>query len=158
MGAPRNDGSEFFTALVAPLRFRAEKLSGTLRGMNRPLYRPTPRQAIGLAVVALAALCYGFVMRYGVIQNSAIGIACETGGGGLVCASRRVAIALFQPQVFGIVALGAAVLNWLRPSLVPFAVTLLAAGCGIVLYNVALSSLAVAVLILSLARPASAGG
>jgi hypothetical protein len=37
-------------------------------------------------------------------------------------------------------------------------VTLLAAGCGIVLYNVALSSLAVAVLILSLARPASAGG
>ena len=45
--------------------------------MNRPLYRPTPRQAIGLAVMALAALAYGFVMRYGVIQNSAIGIACE---------------------------------------------------------------------------------
>jgi hypothetical protein len=126
--------------------------------MNRPLYRPTPRQAIGLAVVAFAALSYGFVMRYGVIQNSAIGIACETGSGGFVCASRRAAIALFQPQVFGIVALGAAVLNLLRPSLIPFAVTLLAAGAGIVLYNVALSSLAVAVLILSLARPASAGG
>ena len=126
--------------------------------MNRPLYRPTPRQAMGLAFVAIAALAYGFVMRYGVIQNSAIGIACETGGGGFVCASRRVAIALFQPQVFGIVALGTAVLNWLRPSLIPFALTLLAAGCGIVLYNVALSSLAVAVLILSLARPASVGG
>jgi hypothetical protein len=126
--------------------------------MNRPLYRPTRRQAVGLAFIAFAALSYGFVMRYGVIQNSAIGIACETGSGGLVCASRRVAIALFQPQVFGIVALGTAVLNWLRPSLIPFAVTLLAAGAGIVLYNVALSSLAVAVLILSLARPASVGG
>jgi hypothetical protein len=126
--------------------------------MNRPLYRPSPRQAIGLALVALAALGYGFAMRYGVIQNSATGIACETASGGFVCANRRVAIALFQPQVFGIVALGTAVLNWLRPSFIPFAVALLAAGCGIVLYNVALSSLAVAVLILSLARPASAGG
>jgi hypothetical protein len=126
--------------------------------MDRPLYRPTPRQAAGLAAVALAALSYGFGMRYGVIQNSAIGIACETGAGGFVCASRRVAIALFQPQVFGIVALSTAVLNWLRPSFIPFAVTLLAAGAGIVLYNVALSSLAVAVLILSLARPASIGG
>jgi hypothetical protein len=124
--------------------------------MNRPLYRPTLRQAIGLAAVAIAALGYGFAMRYGVIQNSALGIACETGGGGFLCTSRRVAIALFQPQAFGIVALGAAALNLLRPSFIPFAITLLAAGAGIVLYNTALSSLAVAILILSLARPVSA--
>jgi hypothetical protein len=125
--------------------------------MDRPLYRPTPRQTIGLAIIALAALAYGFVMRYGVIQNSAIGIACETGGTSLLCMSRRAAIALFQPQVFGIVALCAAALNFCRPSFIPFAVALLAAGAGIVLYNTALSSLAVAVLIFSLARPASAG-
>ena len=119
--------------------------------MNRPLYRPTLRQAAGLAVIAIAALAYGFAMRYGVIQNSASGTSW-------LCASRRAAIALFQPQVFGIVALGAAVLNLMRPSFIPFAITLVAAGAGIVLYNTALSSLAVAVLIFSLARPASAGG
>lgn len=126
--------------------------------MNRPPYRPTPRQAAGLAVIAIAALAYGFAMRYGVIQNSAIGIACENSGTSWLCASRRTAIALFQPQAFGIVALGAAVLNLIRPSFIPFAVTLLAAGAGIVLYNTALSSLAVAVLIFSLARPAAAEG
>ena len=40
-----------------------------------------------------------------------------------------------------------------RPSFVLCAVALVAGGFGIVLYNVALSALAVALLILSLARP-----
>ena len=124
-------------------------------GMDRPLYCPTPSQAIGLAAIAAVALGYGFAMRYGVIQNSAIGIACETSST-LLCASRRASIALFQPQVFGIVAIGAALLNLLRPSFVPIAISLLAAGCGIVLYNTALSGLAVGLLILSLARSGSA--
>jgi hypothetical protein len=123
------------------------------RTMDRPLYRPTLRQAIGLAAIALVALSYGLFMRYWVIENSAIGVACETGMNWL-CASRRTAIALFQPQVFGIVALGAALLNLLRPSFIPIAIALLAAGAGIVLYNAALSSFAGALLILSLARPA----
>jgi hypothetical protein len=122
--------------------------------MNRPLYRPTLRQAIGLVIIALIALIYGFVMRYRVIENSAIGVACETGGATWLCASRRTAIALFQPQVFGIVALGAALLNLLRPSFIPIAIALLMGGAGIVLYNAALSSFAVALLTLSLARPA----
>jgi len=121
--------------------------------MNRPLYRPTPRQAACLVALALAALCYGFYLRYVVIENSAIGIACDGGGGTWLCANRRTAIALFTPQVFGIVALGAAVLNLLRPSVVFWAIALLAGGAGIVLYNTALSALAVGLLILSLARP-----
>jgi hypothetical protein len=41
----------------------------------------------------------------------------------------------------------------MRPSLVLFVIALAAAGFGIVLYNVALSSVAVALLILSFARP-----
>ena len=45
-------------------------------------------------------------------------------------------------------------LNLLRPSLVLFAVALALACLGIVLYNVGLSALAVALLILSLARRA----
>jgi hypothetical protein len=61
---------------------------------------------------------------------------------------------LFTPSSFGWTALGAALLNFLRPSLVLCAVTLLSGGIGIVLYNVALSALAIAILLLSLARPA----
>jgi hypothetical protein len=121
--------------------------------MSRSIYHPTLRQALCLAVIAVGALCYGFIMRYAVIEQSAVGIACEGGGANWLCATRRTAIALFTPQVFGIVALGAALLNLLRPSVVLWALALLAGGAGIVLYNTALSALAVALLILSLARP-----
>lgn len=121
------------------------------------LYRPTPRQAIGLAAIAAIALTYGFVMRYALVQNSTIGIACETATTWL-CLSRRVSIALFQPQVFGIVAAAAALLNLLRPTFILIALALLAGGAGIVLYNTALSGLAVGLLILSLARSAPAAG
>jgi hypothetical protein len=121
--------------------------------MTRPLRRPSPRQTAILAAIAVLGLGYGFYLRYGLIEQSAIGIACESDGTSWLCATRRTAIALFTPQVFGITALGAALLNLLRPSVVFWAVALLAAGAGIVLYNVALSALAVALLILSLARP-----
>ena len=58
----------------------------------------------------------------------------------------------------GIAALAAALFNLCRPSLAPFAIALIAGGAGIVLYNTLLSALAVAALILSLARPAPAQG
>jgi len=108
---------------------------------------------IVLALLAAAALLYGFVLRYLVIEQPTIGIACGDSAATWLCATRRTTIALFTPQVFGYVALGAALLNLLRPSVVLWAVALLAAGAGIVLYNVALSALAIALLILSLARP-----
>ena len=130
--------------------------SDTTTVFSRKLYRPTVRQAVGLAAVTAAALAFGFLMRYGAIENSAIGIACESGKTGWLCASRRTAIALFNPQVFGLIALGAALLHLLRPSFIPFAIALLAGGIGIVLYNTALSSLAAAILILSFARPVPA--
>ena len=121
--------------------------------MSRPLFRPTPRQAACLAAIASAGLGYGFYVRYGLIEPAAVGIACEAGGANWLCATRRTAIALFTPQVFGIVALGAAMLNLIRPSVMFWALALLAGGAGIVLYNTALSALAVGLLILSLARP-----
>jgi hypothetical protein len=122
--------------------------------MDRPLFHPTLRQAAWLAVIGLAALGCGFALRYHVIEQSAVGIACEGGLNTWLCASRRTAIALFTPQAFGIAALVAALLNLLRPSAVLCAIALAAGGIGIVLYNVALSALAAALLILSLARPA----
>jgi hypothetical protein len=121
--------------------------------MSRPLFRPTRHQAACLAVLALAALTYGFFTRYRVIEQSAVGIACEGNGANWLCANRHAVIALFTPQVLGIVALGAALLNLLRPSVVFWALALIAGGAGIVLYNTALSALAIALLILSLARP-----
>ena len=121
--------------------------------MRRPLFRPTFWQALCLAAIATAALAYGFVTRYLVIEDSTIGIACGATATDWVCASRRTAIALFTPEAFGFTALGAALLNLLRPSVVFWAITLAAGGAGIVLYNAALSALAMGLLILSLARP-----
>jgi hypothetical protein len=121
--------------------------------MSRPLHRPTLRQTACLAAIALVSLSIGFYLRYEAIEQSSIAIACEGAGASWLCASRRTAIALFTPEAFGWTALGAAMLNFLRPSVVLWAIALASAGAGIVLYNVALSALAVALLILSLARP-----
>jgi hypothetical protein len=122
--------------------------------MSRPLFLPSFRQAALVAAVTAAALGYAAYLRYGVIEQSAIGIAC--GGNGLtwLCRSRSAAILLFNQSAFGGVAIGAAMLNLVRPSIVLCLVAMLAAGFGIVLYNVGLSALAVALLVLSLARAA----
>src|SRR5262245_46922303 len=117
--------------------------------MDHALYRPTLRQTIGLAAIATLALTYGFVMRYAVIQNSVIGIGCETAST-LLCAGRYATIVLFQQQLFGAVALAAALFNLCRPRFVLAAIALIAAGAGIVLYNALLAALAIAILILSL--------
>lgn len=121
--------------------------------MNRPLFLPSLRQAVWLGAIAAAALGCALYLRHQVIEQSTVGIACETART-WICSSRRAAIALFMPSVFGWAAIGAALLNLVRPSFVLCAIAVLAGGFGIVLYNVALSSLAVALLILSLARPA----
>jgi len=54
------------------------------------------------------------------------------------------------------VALAAAVLNLIRPSLFLMTIAIAAAGFGLVLHNTDLSGLAAALLIVSLARPAPA--
>jgi hypothetical protein len=122
--------------------------------MGRPLFLPTLRQSAWLAAIALVSVGYALYLRHLVIEQSTVGIACETGATSWLCTSRRTAILLFTPSVFGAVAIGAAMLNLVRPSVLLCAVALIGAGFGVVLYNVALSSLAVALLILSLARRA----
>jgi hypothetical protein len=124
--------------------------------MSRPLFAPTLRQTIVLAMIGLAALAGGFYLRHQVIEQAAVGIACGDGSTSWICAIRHATIALFTPSAFGFTALVAALLNLVRPGLVLCALTLLAGGLGIVLYNVALSALALALLVLSLARPAAA--
>lgn len=118
------------------------------------LFLPSARAANYLLIVGFCSLGYALYMRYLAIEQSSVGLACGAGLETWLCWSRRIAIALFTHSVFGIAAVVIALVNLLRPSLLLFALALAAACFGIVLYNVALSSLAAGLLVLSLARRA----
>lgn len=122
--------------------------------MSRPLFLPTSRQSFVLALLGLASLGHALVVRYFAIEQTSVALACQAGAETWLCASSRLLLALHIPPTLGIAALAAALLNLLRPSAVLCAVALVAAGHGLVIYNTTLSALAVALLVLSLARPA----
>jgi hypothetical protein len=124
--------------------------------MHRPLFLPTARQTNWLLIVGFLAVGEALYLRYMAIENNVVALACQAGLRTWLCDTFRLTIVLFDHQVFGAVALAAALLNLLRPSLVLFALSLAAAGFGLVLHNVDLSALAAGLLILSLARPAPA--
>lgn len=117
------------------------------------LFLPTARQTNWLLTIGFLSLGYAMYLRYLAIEQSALGLACDAGLPTWLCAARRVVTVLFNNSVFGLAAVVAAALNFIRPSIFLFAVALVAASFGIVLYNVVLASLAVALMILSLARP-----
>ena len=125
---------------------------------RRPLFLPTARQTNWLLVIAFLSLGEAMYLRYLAIETSTVSLACQAGLDTWLCGTFRLTIWLFNYEVFGAVALAAALLNLLRPSLVLVAVALAAAAFGIVLHNADLSALAAGVLILSLARPAPAPG
>ncbi len=122
--------------------------------MARKLYRPSNAQICWLMAVAALAVGGALYVRYRIIEASAVGLACDAGWQSWRCGVRRAATAMFNNSAFGIVALIAAVLNLMRPSVVLLTLGLLAGGAGLVLYNGGLAALALALLILSLARPA----
>jgi hypothetical protein len=126
--------------------------------MHRPLFQPTARQLNWLLAVGFLSLGEALYLRYLAIENSTVSLACQAGLDTWLCSTFRLTIVLFTYQVFGSIALAAALLNLLRPSLVLVALALAAAAFGIVLHNADLSALAAGVLILSLARPAPAPG
>ena len=112
------------------------------------------RSTFFIAAAGMLAVGYALYLRYRVIEPSSVGLACQAGLNTWLCFARKAAIALFTNSVFGWTALAASVLNFIRPSPIIFGLGLIAAGFGIVLYNVGLSALAAGLLILSLARPA----
>jgi hypothetical protein len=124
--------------------------------MRRQLFLPTARQTNWLLVIGFLALGEALYLRFMAIENKDVALACHGGLNTWLCSSYRLTIVLFEHQIFGAVALTAAALNLLRPSLVLFGLALAAAGFGIVLHDTDLSGLAAGVLILSLARPAPA--
>jgi hypothetical protein len=120
------------------------------------LFRPSRHQWASIIPVELLALGGAFYMRYGVIQDTPTGLACDAGLATLLCQTRRTTIAIYQDGGFGALALAAAGVNLWRPRLPLLLLGMIAAAFGIVLYNVVLSGLAAALLILSLARAADA--
>jgi hypothetical protein len=118
------------------------------------LFLPSARATNWLLIVGFCSIGYALYMRYLAVEQSTVGLACQAGLNTWLCFTRQVTIALFTYSVFGWFALIVATLNLLRPTLVLFAVALAAACCGVVLYNVGLSSLAAGLLVLSLARRA----
>jgi len=122
----------------------------------RPLFLPTARQSNWLLIIAFLSVGEAMYLRYMAIENLNVELACQAGLKTWLCSAFHVSIALYNHYAFGGVALAAALLNLIRPSVVLVAVALAAGGFGIVLHNSELSALAAALLILSLARPAPA--
>ncbi len=122
----------------------------------RPLFLPTARQTSWLLIVAFLSVGEALYIRYMAIENLNVELACQSGLNTWLCSTFRLSIVLFNHQAFGALALIAALLNLIRPSIVLTSLALAAAGFGVVLHNADLSGLAAGVLILSLARPAPA--
>jgi hypothetical protein len=119
-------------------------------------FRPSPSQINWLIAVGFLSVGYALYLRYMIIENVQVGLGCDSGLQTWTCLSRKVGLALDERGVLGWVALGAALLNLIRPGVVLFAVALAATALGLVLHNAGLAGLAAGLLVLSLARPASA--
>jgi hypothetical protein len=119
-------------------------------------FRLTPYQVQWLLIVGFVTIGYALYLRYLAIEFSTVALACDAGLQTMICKTRLLATSLFRNSVFGIVALIIATLHVIRPSIVLLTGGLIAAGLGIVLYNVGLSGVAIGLLILGFARPAPA--
>ena len=124
--------------------------------MPYQLFLPSARQTNWLLIVGFVSLGEALYVRYLAIEYAQVSLACQGGLNTWLCATFRLTIALYNHSVFGWVALAAAALNLLRPSIALVTVALAATAFGLVLHNANLAGLAAAMLILSLARPAPA--
>jgi hypothetical protein len=124
--------------------------------MKKTPFRLTPYQVQWLLIVGFVTVGYAIYVRYLAIEFSQTSLACDAGLQTMLCKSRSLATYLFRHSVFGAVALVIAILHVIRPSIVLLTGGLIAAGLGVVLYNVGLSGIAIGLLILGFARPAPA--
>jgi hypothetical protein len=124
--------------------------------MKKSPFRLSPYQVQFLLVVGFVTVGYALYLRYLAVELSTVALACDAGLQTMLCKSRTLATYLFKNSLSGIVALIIATLHVIRPSIVLLTGGLIAAGFGIVLYNIALSGIAIGLLILGFARPAPA--
>ncbi len=124
--------------------------------MKKNPFRLTPYQVQWLLVVGFVTVGFALYLRYLAVEFSTVALACDAGLHSMLCKTRTLATYLFKNSVFGFAALVIATLHVMRPSIVLLTGGLIAAGLGIVLYNIALSGIAIGLLILGFARPAPA--
>jgi hypothetical protein len=127
-----------------------------IRGMKKDPFRLTPYQVQWVLIVGFLTVGYALYLRYLAIEFSTVALACDAGLQTMLCKTRLLVTYLFRNSVFGMVALIIAILHVIRPSIVLLTGGLIAAGFGIVLYNIVLSGIAIGLLILGFARPAPA--
>jgi hypothetical protein len=125
-------------------------------GMKKDPFRLTPYQVQWLLIVGFLSVGYALYLRYLAVEFSTVALACDAGLQTMICKTRLLVTYLFQHSVFGIAAFVIAILHVMRPSIVLITAGLVAAGFGIVLYNIGLSGAAIGLLILGFARPAPA--
>ena len=124
--------------------------------MKKDPFRLSALQVQWLLIVGFVRVGYALYLRYFAIETSQVALACDAGLQTWLCKTRLAATWLFRHSVLGGAALVIAVLHVMRPSIVTLTAGLAVAGLGIVLYNIALSGLAIGLLILGFARPAPA--
>jgi hypothetical protein len=124
--------------------------------MKKDPFRLTPYQVQWVLIVGFLSVGYALYLRYMAIEFSPVALACDAGLPTMLCKTRVLMTYLFRNSVFGTVALIVATLHVIRPSIVLLTAGLIAAGFGIVLYNIGLSGIAIGLLILGFARPAPA--
>src|SRR4030088_1399317 len=124
--------------------------------MKKAPFRLTPYQGQWLLVVGFVTVGYALYLRYLAVELSTVALACDAGLQTMLCKTRVLATALFRNSVFGIVAIIIATLHVIRPSIVLLTGGLIAAGFGIVLYNIGLSGIAIRLLFFGFSRPAPA--
>ncbi len=121
-----------------------------------PPFRPNARQAGWLVAVAILSLGYALYLRYRVVENVPIGLACDAGQESLACLSRRIALTLDTNGSLGWISLGSAIVAFIRPGVVLLSLALVACALGLVMHNAALAGIAGGLIVFSLARPAVA--
>lgn len=124
--------------------------------MKKVPFRLTPYQVQFLLIVGFVTVGCALYLRYFGVEFATTALACDAGLHTMICKMRSLATYLFKNSVFGITALVIAALHLMRPSIVLLTGGLIAAGLGIVLYNIVLSGIAIGLLILGFARPAPA--
>ena len=124
--------------------------------MKKDPFRLSALQVQWLLIVGFVSVGYAIYLRYFAIETSQVALACDAGLQTWLCKTRLAATWLFRHSVLGGAALVIAALHFIRPSIVTLTAGLAVAGLGIVLYNIALSGLAIGLLILGFARPAPA--
>ena len=124
----------------------------------KPSFQPSARQMNCLIAIGFGSVFYAYHLRHMVIENTHVFLACQEGLDTWLCSTMNLAILLFNQGAFGGVAVVAACLHLLWPSVLLFALALGAAGFGLVMQNGGMAGFAVGLLVLSLARPGLSPG